>query len=147
MLSNDPKPPQPGTPGPSKRALLLEDDELLAQTLKKLLKFQQWDVTAVQNGAEGLRKIMTDNFDVIICDLMMPTMPGDMFYLAVEKVKPFLCERFIFVTGDSNNPRVSSFLAKTNGAVLYKPVRVADLVKMISTVIEKARPFTKAKPS
>ena len=41
----------------------------------------------------------------------MPTMAGDMFYLAVQKTKPQLCSRFLFVTGHADNRPGSRFHA------------------------------------
>ena len=93
--------------------LLLDDDVELADTLKIILESRNFVVTTARNGVEGLREVMEMDFDVIICDLMMPTMPGDMFYLAVNKVKPKLCRRFLFVTGHGNEPRIRDFLNTT----------------------------------
>src|SRR5882672_11486609 len=90
------------SPEPSleiKSILLLDDDVELADTLKSLLESRNFVVTTVRNGVEGLREAMSLDFDVIMCDLMMPTMPGDMFFTAVQRTKPHLCERFIFITG------------------------------------------------
>ena len=142
-----------------KSILLLDDDEELAATLKALIESRNFVfteeslsalsaagfplkdsrsfvVTTVGNGAEGLREVMDFDFDVIICDMVMPTVPGDMFYLAVKKTKPHLCDRFIFITGHRDNPRVDAFLKKTNGLVLIKPVLTAELVPMISQVLQ-----------
>jgi CheY-like chemotaxis protein len=112
-----------------KSILLLDDDSELADTLKLLLESRNFVVTTVGNGVEGLREILAMDFDVIICDMLMPAMPGDMFYLAVHRAKPHLCSRFIFVTGHSGNPRVDDFLKKTDGLVLFKPVLTEDLVR------------------
>src|SRR5579885_1004854 len=89
-----------------KSILLLDDDVDLADTLKDLLESRNFLVTTARNGVEGLREVMELDFDVIMCDLMMPTMPGDMFYTAVQKAKPHLSERFIFITGHSDKPGV-----------------------------------------
>ena len=64
-----------------------------------LLESRNFIVTTVNDGVHALREVMAFDFDVIICDLLMPNMPGDMFYLAVQKTKPELCKRFLFVTG------------------------------------------------
>jgi len=122
-----------------KSILLLEDDVELADTLKLLLETENFVVTTARNGVAGLKEVMSFNFDVIVCDMMMPTMPGDMFYLAVQKVKPELCKRFLFVTGHGNNPRTNAFLRETEGLVVYKPVPTKELVQMIQLVIERAK--------
>ena len=120
-----------------KSILLLDDDIELADTLKALLESRNFVVTTVGNGVEGLREVMDLDFDVIICDMVMPSLAGDMFYLAVQKTKPHLCDRFVFITGHSDNPRVDAFLKKTNGHVLIKPVLTEELVPMISEVLNK----------
>ncbi len=120
-----------------KSILLLDDDVELADTLKLLLESRNYVVTTAKNGVEGLREVMQMDFDVILCDLMMPTMPGDMFYLAVQKVKPHLCKRFLFVTGHSNDERVLDFLRNTDGLAIFKPVPTDELVQMISLVLKR----------
>ena len=117
--------------------LLLDDDLELADTLKSLLQARNFLVTTVKNGVEGLREVMTMDFDVILCDMLMPTMPGDMFYLAVQKVKPHLCSRFLFITGNGGDHRTNDFLQKTDGLVVFKPVPNDELVQMISLVLKR----------
>jgi DNA-binding response OmpR family regulator len=117
--------------------LLLDDDTELADTLKLLLESHNFIVTTARNGVEGLRETMAMDFDVIICDMMMPTMPGDMFYLAVQKTKPHLCSRFLFVTGHGDDPRTNAFLQSTEGLTLFKPVPSDELVQMISLVLQR----------
>lgn len=122
-----------------KSILLLDDDEELADTLKLLLESRDFVVTTVNDGADGLREVLSLDFDVIICDLMMPTIPGDMFYLAVKKLKPLLAERFLFVTGHAGNPKVDSFLKNIDGLVVFKPVLADDLLRMISLVLQRTQ--------
>ena len=120
-----------------KSILLLDDDIELADALKALLETHNFVVTTANNGSEGLREVMDLDFDVIICDMMMPTVPGDMFYLAVQKTKPHLCSRFIFITGHSGVPKVEEFLRQVDGLVLFKPVAADELVGMISLVLQR----------
>ena len=120
-----------------KNILLVDDDEELADTLKHLLESRNFVVTTSNNGADALREVLAFDFDVIICDLLMPTMPGDMFYLAVQKSKPHMAHRFLFVTGHADNPKVDAFLKSVDGLVLFKPVLTEELVRMISFVLNK----------
>ena len=64
-------------------------------------------------------------------------MPGDMFYLAVQKTKPELAKRFLFITGHADNPKVDSFLKSIDALVVFKPVPTEDLVRMISFVLQR----------
>ncbi len=120
-----------------KSILLVDDDLELAETLKDLLESRNYVVTAVENGREALHEVMAFDFDVIICDMMMPHMPGDMFYLAVQKTKPELCKRFLFVTGHADNPKVEAFLKQIDGVVVFKPVLMDELLRMIALVLKR----------
>ena len=120
-----------------KSILLLDDDIELADTLKHLLESHNFVVTTVKNGVEGLHEIMRLDFDVIMCDMLMPAMAGDMFYIAVERTKPHLCPRFIFITGHADNPKVTEFLSSIDALVLYKPVNSEELIRTISYVLKK----------
>lgn len=122
-----------------KSILLLDDDEQLSETLKELLETHNFVVTLARNGVEGVREVMAMDFDVIICDMLMPQMPGDMFYTAVERTKPHLCKRFVFITGYGGDEKVDEFLKKVNGLVLFKPVQIDELVGMISLAMKRGQ--------
>jgi CheY-like chemotaxis protein len=129
----------PATELEIKNILLVDDDRELAETLKLLLESRNFVVTTASDVVQALREVMDFDFDVILCDMMMPAMPGDMFFLAVQKTKPELCKRFIFITGHADNPRVEKFLKQVDGVVLFKPVLTDELVRMISLVLQKTR--------
>lgn len=120
-----------------KNVLLVDDDEALANTLKLLLESHNFIVTTAVNGTAALREVMAFDFDVIICDMMMPKMAGDMFYLAVQKVKPHLTSRFLFLTGHADNPKVEAFLKRIDAQVLFKPVLTEELVRGIGFVLKR----------
>jgi DNA-binding response OmpR family regulator len=120
-----------------KSILLLDDDADLADALKELLESRNFVVTTAGDGGAGLREVMEMDFDVIVCDMLMPGMPGDMFYLAVKKVKPQLAERFVFITGNKGNPKVDGFLQSVDALVLFKPVMIDELMRMVSLVLQQ----------
>jgi hypothetical protein len=60
-----------------------------------------------------------------------------MFYLAVQKMKPHLASRFLFVTGHADNPKVDSFLKSIDAEVVFKPVLTDELIRMISLILKQ----------
>jgi DNA-binding NtrC family response regulator len=125
-----------GVPGaaPKKKVLLLEDDAPFKEIMYCFLTENNFEVVAVQNGVEGVHEVLASDFEVILCDMVMPTLPGDMFYRAVERMRPHLCDRFIFMTGYRGNTKVNEFIAGVNGTVLMKPFHVDDLLELIAFV-------------
>jgi CheY-like chemotaxis protein len=131
------KPRQPSPHVETKKILILEDEE----TVSKFIRFALepiHTVVIVGNGVDGVREIQAADFDVIICDMMMPKLPGDMFYFAVERMKPHLCNRFIFMTGFKDDQKINEFVKKVNGLMLTKPFKAADLLELIAFVQVRA---------
>jgi len=120
------------------KCLLLDDDDDISAIICDFLQTQNFQVFTARNGVEGLKKVMADDFDIIICDMVMPNLPGDMFYTAVERTKPRLCKRFVFVTGFKGDPKIDAFIRKVGGLMLWKPFQMHELTAAIQTVLRKA---------
>jgi CheY-like chemotaxis protein len=123
--------------GPALRVLLLEDRDDFREVLHDHLVFHLYKVTSVRSGVEGLREIMKGAFDIIICDMMMPQVGGEMFYWAVTRARPANAQRFIFFTGHQNNPAINFFFWRVNATVLRKPFHLSELDAAIHDVFLK----------
>ncbi len=120
--------------GESRKVLLLEDDPLFKQLMREFLENSGYEVVAVESGVEGVHEVLASDFGIILCDMTMSTLPGDMFFRAVERMRPHLCDRFIFMTGHGGNPKVNEFIRNVHGTMLAKPFQVDDLLEMIAFV-------------
>ena len=123
--------------GPAQRVLLLEDGDDFREVLREHLVSLHFQVTSVPSGVEGLQEILKDAFDLIICDMMMPRMGGEMFYWAVTRVRPATAQRFIFITGYPNNPAIEFFFKRVNATVLIKPFKLKALDSTMDDVLRK----------
>ena len=121
--------------------LLLEDNVSLSLMLKEYLESFSHSVTVVPSGVEGIQKIMANDFDAIVCDMVMPNFPGDMFYRAVERARPHLARRFVFMTGHQGEAKIDAFIRSVRGLILWKPFQFHDLLQAINSVIRKNRPL------
>lgn len=122
-----------------KTVLILEDDGAFAGSLKDMLEQQDYRITIVPSGAEGVQQILTANFDAIVCDMVMPNFPGDMFYMAVQRVRPQLCKRFIFMTGHQSDPKIAGFIEKSGCLVLWKPFELRGLFDALESVTGRSQ--------
>ena len=121
------------------KVLLLDDDEDFRDILRDYLVSRLYKVTEVGNGVEGLREIMRETFDLIVCDMMMPRVGGEMFYWAVTRVRPAARLRFVFITGYQNDPKVEHFFRRIQATVLVKPFKLEDLNSCLLDVDRKLR--------
>ena len=58
------------------RVLLIEDDTAIARSLKEGLEDETYVVDVANDGSEGYRTAVADDYDVIILDIMLPGMNG-----------------------------------------------------------------------
>jgi DNA-binding response OmpR family regulator len=126
-----------GQRAPLKKVLMLEDEVALTETLEPFFTDSGYRLVAVPNGVEGLKKIMAEDYSVIICDMVMPNLPGDMFYRAVERTKPHLCSRFIFITGFKGNRQIEDFIRKIKGVMIWKPFQTFELMEAVKLIHRK----------
>ncbi|HEX7604724.1 MAG TPA: response regulator [Polyangiaceae bacterium] len=109
--------PPPLLPG---RVLVIDDDVDVGRALKRTLRGH--DVVAVSSGREALDLLATGaTFDVIFCDLMMPDLSGPDVYESLEKTRPDVCERMVFVSGGAFTPQTEAFVHTTTCALVAKP--------------------------
>lgn len=59
-----------------KRILIIEDEENIASFLEMELKYEGYLVDICDDGKEGLKKALNQDFDLILLDLMLPTLNG-----------------------------------------------------------------------
>lgn len=58
------------------KILLIDDEELVLKSVTKLLEKEGYEVETCLRGDEALRKAQKKNFDLIVCDLRMPSPDG-----------------------------------------------------------------------
>src|SRR5262249_61797346 len=95
-----------------KAILVVDDDKQLASALQWILADENFLVDVAFDGEEGLLKVKAHEYDAVICDLKMPKLRGDEFYLKAKELRPSLADRFIFITGFAADPKIALFLTK-----------------------------------
>jgi two-component system, cell cycle sensor histidine kinase and response regulator CckA len=119
------------------RVLIVDDNVELAQYFKHLLEAHDYDVSVVADSLLALKHILHQQVDAVVCDLKMPQLAGDMFYATIDGVNPDLRHRFVFITGEAEDPEFQTFVGKVEAPVLRKPVPIAQLLLALERVLEK----------
>src|ERR1700738_1287275 len=120
---------------PFKAVLVVDDDKQLASALQWILADENFLVDVAFDGEEGLLKAKAHEYDAIICDLKMPRLRGDEFYLKAKEIRPSLADRFIFITGFATDPKIALFLAKHDVKYLVKPFVVGGLINCVKELL------------
>ncbi len=119
-----------------KAILLVDDDRQLAVALQWILADQNFLVDVAHDGEEAMLKIKANEYDVIVCDVMMPRLRGDELYQRAIEIRPPLTDRFIFITGFAADPKINLFLSKSGTKYLMKPFPVQTLIDCVKQLLE-----------
>jgi CheY-like chemotaxis protein len=120
------------TGGARLRILLVDDEPNILRAYKRTLRGEH-DLIFAADGAEALTAITAQaDFDLVLCDVSMPTMSGMQLFEHVRKHVPALAERFVFATGGATQKSVEEFLAAIPNLVLEKPFEMRVLRQLVA---------------
>jgi two-component system NtrC family sensor kinase len=103
------------------RVLIVDDEPLIGKSLCMALG-DEFEIHTAADPAVALEWLTSgDWFDVIFCDLMMPTMSGVDLRARVVERSPELAARIVFITGGLLLPHVQALLESVPNTVLAKP--------------------------
>jgi CheY-like chemotaxis protein len=117
------------------RVLVVDDEESLAQAIRRYLT-NEHEVDAVSNGREALDRISAgERYDVILCDLMMPQMTGMELHEAVLKLDPDQARRMVFLTGGAFTQSAREFMETIENPRIEKPFDLKALRSLVNDLI------------
>jgi CheY-like chemotaxis protein len=122
-------------PQPLKAVLVVDDDKQLASALEWILADENYLVDVAHDGEEALLKVKVHEYDVIICDLLMPRLRGDEFYFQATDLRPALADRFIFITGFAADLDNQQFLSDQGQRHLIKPFPINELIDAVKELL------------
>jgi two-component system, NtrC family, nitrogen regulation response regulator NtrX len=118
-----------------KAILLVDDDKQLASALQWILADENFLVDVAFDGEEAMLKVKAHQYDAVICDLKMPRLRGDEFYLKARELSPTLSDRFIFITGFATDPQIRTFLIEEEVKFLVKPFAINGLISCVKELL------------
>jgi CheY-like chemotaxis protein len=109
------------------RVLVVDDDSLLLELIVRVVKRAGYLTDQATNGQEALRHLPAHSYDLILCDLRMPTMDGPAFYREVQQRFPDVAPRIVFMTAPHHAEDYVPFMKEVDAPVLKKPFSAEDL--------------------
>ncbi len=118
-----------------KTILLVDDDRQFAAALQWILAEEKFLVDTAFDGEEALLKVQAHEYDAVVCDMKMPRMRGDEFYLKARELRPSAVDRFIFITGFATDPHITFFFDRNNVKYLVKPFAIQGLISCVNELL------------
>lgn len=114
------------------RVLVAEDEEITRKHVINTLKGEGYEVVGTDNGADALKKVESDDFDVVIADIKMPKMSGLKLLARVKAISPET--EVIIITGYGSISSAVDAMKKGAYDYLPKPFDLDELVMKVNKV-------------
>ena len=118
------------------KILIAEDDKSLRELFVSVLVKNGYSVTGVSDGKEALSALLSDYYDLVISDIMMPEMDG---YELVEKMRAGgINAPVLMVTAKDSFDDISKGFRVGTDDYMVKPVNVNEMVLRVGALIRRA---------
>lgn len=125
--------------------LLVVDDELRLAEILRMTLSASYDVDVATRGRRALELLLHPptaterDFDVVLCDIMLPDFTGAQLFQEVSRSRPDLAERFVFLTGGVFTESIRQFLHDVSNPRIEKPFDLDQLEHLVAQRVKLAR--------
>ncbi|MBL9022455.1 MAG: response regulator [Myxococcales bacterium] len=125
----------PNLPRSEGAVLVVDDEETVRATVRRLLEHEGFRVLTAADGRAGVEvyKEHAPDIALVILDMTMPHLDGSETYRELRRIKSDV--RVILSSGYSEQEAVSKFAGKGLAGFLQKPFRVQELMTLVDEVL------------
>ena len=116
--------------------LIVEDDPAILNGLCDVLVFNGYDAHGVEDGGKGLKMAMEKRFDLILLDVMLPTLDGFSICREVRRKKPD--QAIIMLTAKGAESDVVTGFKAGADDYISKPFSLRELMVRIEAVLRRS---------
>jgi len=113
--------------------LLVDDEPLVAESLSLAMTSIGHTVVAARNGVEAMQRVLEENVDLVVTDIVMPSKDGIEVIMEMRRARPDIS--VIAISGGGRHG-TSDFLKMASGlgafATLKKPIHLAEFVETLN---------------
>jgi len=119
----------------SLHVLVVDDEPAILRKLMRLLQRDGHIVESATDGQAALARLREDDYDLVLCDLRMPELDGQTLYGLLQRQHPTLCQRLIFLTGDTLGVDSQAFLERCGLPWIAKPCGMEEIRAAIARLL------------
>jgi PAS domain S-box-containing protein len=135
----EPKAAEPKTaePAPRPRVLILDDEPVIRELLRRALNSAGMEPHPFQDGAQALDGVQQILYDAMLIDHRMAGMSGTDFYKLAVETRPELARRAIFMSGDVLNSELAGFAVERGIRLIAKPFEPSQVVAAVRETLQE----------
>ncbi|MFT5616950.1 MAG: two-component system cell cycle response regulator DivK [Arenicella sp.] len=125
----------------AKRVLIAEDSTVIQNITKRVLQFQNFEITAVKNGKQVMDKMKDADFDIVLMDINMPVMDGMECARQIRQLDDEAKSNvpIVAITGNAKNYSLDDFKKAGIDEYLPKPLNFDQLVNTVKKYATEGR--------
>lgn len=117
------------------RLLVVEDEAAISSGLRDVFVYHGYDVTCVADGAEGLDRALTGRHDLVLLDVMLPSLDG---FSILERIRAVDREQpVIMLTAKSGDDETIQGLSLGADDYVAKPFSPRELTARVRAVLRR----------
>lgn len=134
---------EPQTIQNDKKVLCIEDEHFISELYARALRRAGFDVTTMLSGEDGLRAALTDEYDVILLDLMIPGITGFEVLRRIRQEKPDLKAKLLITTNlDQEDESRAEIESMADGYLIKAEFTPKQLVQIVDDIANGRQPKT-----
>lgn len=125
------------------KVLIIDDEKSIRRSLREILEFEKFAVEEAEDGATGLSKITSEQYDLVLCDVKMPKLDG--LELLHKLSKEPVDVPLIMMSGHGNIETAVEAVKKGAYDFLTKPVDLNRLLVTLRNALDRQNLVTETK--
>ena len=117
------------------RILVVEDDAALLRGLLDVLVFNGYEVKGLEDGGQGLKAGLEEQYDLILLDVMLPTLDGFSICKAIRIKKPN--QGIILITAKGSEDNIITGFKAGADDYISKPFSLREVMVRIEAVLRR----------
>lgn len=116
------------------KILAIDDSAIVIKQLQNVLG-QKYDFVGVTSGLAGLKRLDTEEFDLVLLDLEMPVMDGFATLASIRQREKLKDIPIVILTGTRHKQKVIKGITSGVAGYIVKPANSEQLIGKISAIL------------
>ena len=118
------------------KALVIDDEQIVLDSVNKILKDENYEVDVSLSGREGLDQAIKKEYDIVFTDIRMPDIGGMRVLRDVKRAKPSL--PVVIITGYASVKSAVQAIKLGAADYIEKPFTPDQLLRAVDAALDRA---------
>jgi formate/nitrite transporter len=119
----------------AEKMLIIDDDEIVLKSCRKIFEKEGFEVTTSANPQEGIKLVSEKIFDVVLVDWMMPGLDGMEVVEELDKHSPN--SAMVMISGYPSVGRATEAMKRGAMDYLAKPFKPEEIIEVVKKAVQR----------